>query len=299
MEAIRLAEQHLPALGLTVVKLCVWLMLLAVIFVPLERLFALRPQKVFRKVFVTDLGYYFLNGLVPALLLSVPLALVAWGARSLLPTSVSLTIAHWPLWASVCAAMIVGEVGFYWGHRWCHEVPMLWQFHAIHHSAEQVDWLVSTRAHPVDMVFTRLCGLAPLYALGLANPLGGTASLIPLLVLVVGSAWGFFIHANLRWRFGPLEWLVATPAFHHWHHTNDGPAYVNKNYAPMLPWIDRIFGTLYLPKDKRPARYGIEAPIPSNLFGQLSQPFMIWRPSVPLLGSPQSARRVPNAENVV
>jgi sterol desaturase/sphingolipid hydroxylase (fatty acid hydroxylase superfamily) len=120
-----------------------------------------------------------------------------------------------------------------------------------------------------------------------------------LLVLVVGSAWGFFIYANLRWRFGPLEWLVATPAFHHWHHTNDGPAYVNKNYAPMLPWIDRIFGTLYLPKDKRPEHYGIDSPIPSDLFGQLSQPFMIWRRGVPLLTSPRLARRVPNENNIV
>src|ERR1035438_7661357 len=33
-------------------------------------------------------------------------------------------------------------------------------------SAEEIDWLVNTRAHPVDMVFTRLCGLVPLYVLG-------------------------------------------------------------------------------------------------------------------------------------
>jgi sterol desaturase/sphingolipid hydroxylase (fatty acid hydroxylase superfamily) len=115
----------------------------------------------------------------------------------------------------------------------------------IHHSAEHVDWLVNTRAHPVDMVFTRLCGLVPLSVLGLAAPLGGSASLIPVIVLFLGTVWGFFVHANVRWRFGRLEWLSATPAFHHWHHTNDGPAYVDKNYAAMLPWINRLFGTFY------------------------------------------------------
>jgi len=87
--------------------------------------------------------------------------------------------------------------------------------------------------------------------------------------------WGFFIHANARWRFGPLEWLIATPAFHHWHHTNDGPAYVNKNYAALLPLVDRLFGTLYLPKDKQPEHYGIDEPLPSGFLGQLVRPFLI------------------------
>jgi len=66
----------------------------------------------------------------------------------------------------------------------------------------------------------------------------------------------------------------STPAFHHWHHTNDGPAYINKNYAPMLPWIDQIFGTLYLPKDKHPRCYGVDQAISPGLFGQLIQPFL-------------------------
>jgi sterol desaturase/sphingolipid hydroxylase (fatty acid hydroxylase superfamily) len=97
-----------------------------------------------------------------------------------------------------------------------------------------VDFLVSTRAHPVDIVFSRMCELTPMYVLGLASPIDFKGSLVPILATVIGTFWGFFIHANVRWRFGPLEWLVSTPAFHHWHHTNDGPAYINKNYATML-----------------------------------------------------------------
>ena len=240
-------------------------------------MFALHPKKIFRKAIVTDVGYYFLSSLIPSLLLSVPLAFVAWGVHRLIPGSFTSAIAAWPAWLRISAALVIGDVGFYWGHRLSHEIPWLWRFHAIHHSAEDLDFLVNTRAHPVDMVFTRLCGLVPLYILGLAAPLRGSVSLIPVLVLLVGTTWGFFVHANVRWRFGPLEFLVATPAFHHWHHTNDGPTYVNKNFAPMLPWVDKIFGTLYLPADQRPTRYGIDEKLAPGLLGQLFEPFTIRR----------------------
>ncbi len=273
----RFIEQDLPAYALQVLRLCVWLVLLTLIFAPLERLFALHPQKLFRKAILTDLGYYFLSSLIPSFLLSAPLAFIAWGVHRSIPSAFTSGVAASPSWLRITAALVVGDIGFYWGHRLSHQIPLLWRFHAIHHSAEHVDFLVNTRAHPVDLVFTRLCGLVPLYILGLAAPMRGNASLIPILVLLLGTAWGFFIHANVRWRLGPLEWFVATPAFHHWHHTNDGPEYINKNYAPLLPWVDRIFGTLYLPRAKQPTRYGIDQSLPGDLFGQLVQPFLQWR----------------------
>ncbi len=272
--ALQSIEQNLPACAMQVLRLCVWLTLLTLIFAPLERLFALHPQRIFRKAILTDLGYYFLSSLLPSLLLSAPLAVIAWGVHRSVPSAVASVVAAWPAWLRIAAALVVGDIGFYWGHRWSHEIPLLWRFHTIHHSAEHVDFLVNTRAHPVDMVFTRLCGLVPLYVLGLAAPMRGNASLIPILVLLLGTIWGFFIHANVRWRFGPLEWLIATPAFHHWHHTNDGPAYINKNYAPLLPWVDRMFGTLHLPKNAQPARYGIDESLPRGLFRQLLGPFI-------------------------
>ena len=180
---------------------------------------------------------------------------------------------HWPLWLRIVTALIVGEVGFYWGHRWSHEIPLLWRFHAVHHSAEHMDWLVNTHVHPVDMVFTRLCGLAPLYVLGLGAPIAGSATLVPLLIVLIGTVWGFFIHANLRWRFGPFEWLIAAPAFHHWHHTNDGPAVINKNYASTLPWIDWLFGTIHLPRRDRPVVFGVDERLPHGFIGQMLHPF--------------------------
>jgi sterol desaturase/sphingolipid hydroxylase (fatty acid hydroxylase superfamily) len=251
-------------------RLSLWLTILVVIFVPLERLFAAHPQKVLRKGLGTDLGYYFLSSLIPALLLSAPVSLLAWAVHRAVPGGLLAMFGVLPLWARLLAGQVAGEVGYYWGHRWSHEVPFLWRFHRIHHSAEQIDFLVNTRAHPIDMVFSRFCGLVPIYVLGLGGPTGAAGSVVPVVTTLIGTLWGFFIHANLRWRFGPLEWLISTPAFHHWHHTLDGP--IDRNYASTLPWLDRLFGTHYLPREHLPAAYGIKERLPDPLAGQLAYP---------------------------
>jgi sterol desaturase/sphingolipid hydroxylase (fatty acid hydroxylase superfamily) len=270
MEALKALDPRL----VQILRLAIWLVLLAAIFTPLERLFALHPKKIFRKAILTDIGYYFISSLVPSLILGVPLAFAAHAAHHFVPAALTAAVAAWPLWLRAFASLLIGEIGFYWGHRLSHEIPLLWRFHAIHHSAEHLDYLVNTRAHPVDMVFTRLCGLIPLYILGLASPVHASGSIIPVLVILIGTVWGFFIHSNLRWRFGPLEWIVATPAFHHWHHTNDDPAFYDKNYASLFPWVDRFFGTLHLPKDRQPQRYGIDDALSPSLMGQLIDPFL-------------------------
>jgi sterol desaturase/sphingolipid hydroxylase (fatty acid hydroxylase superfamily) len=274
---------HLPTFFPSVLRLSLWLAIIVVIFVPLERLFAVHPQKVLRKGIVVDLIYYFLSGLLPTMLLSAPIALLAWIVRYFVPAGILEATAAMPLWGRVLAGLVAGEVGYYWGHRWSHQIPYLWGFHSIHHSAKEVDFLVSSRAHPVDMVFGRFCGIVPIYVLGLGGPLGTEGSLVPIIVTLIALAWGFFIHANLRWRFGPLEWIVSTPAFHHWHHTKTGP--INRNYASTLPWLDWVFGTHYLPRNAWPAAYGIEAEMPASLVEQLAYP-LFTQPSVP--GQPAS-----------
>ncbi len=157
----------------------------------------------------------------------------------------------------------------YWGHRALHASPFLWRFHAIHHSAEELDWLVNTRAHPFDMVFTRLSGLAPVYLLGLAQSTGAQINTAVAAVQIFGTLWTFFIHANIRVRLGAAEWLISTPAFHHWHHTRD--EHRDRNFAFVFPLIDRIFGTAWLPKEW-PASYGIDAKVPPTLAGQFFEP---------------------------
>jgi sterol desaturase/sphingolipid hydroxylase (fatty acid hydroxylase superfamily) len=76
----------------------------------------------------------------------------------------------------------------------------------------------------------------------------------------------------VRLNFGPLRWLIASPEFHHWHHANQREAY-NTNYAGQLSILDKLFGTMYMPKGQIPEKYGVDDPVPNTYILHLLYPF--------------------------
>lgn len=244
---------HLSPFALNVARLCVWLALLSLVLVPLERWLALRQVRMTGRRLAADIGLYFFNSIVPAAILSALFGALAIAIRSVLPGALHAAMTALPFAVKLPLSFLIAETGFYWGHRLSHRLPWLWRFHSVHHAPEHLYFLVNTHAHPVDMIVTRLFGMTPLYILGLGGA-GAAGSGVPAAVIVLGTAWGFVIHSNLRVRLGPLEWLIATPAFHHWHHTSLAP--LDRNFASTLPILDRVFGTHHLPAHW-PASYGL------------------------------------------
>jgi sterol desaturase/sphingolipid hydroxylase (fatty acid hydroxylase superfamily) len=241
------------------------LLLVSVVFVPLERLLALRKdQRVLRKWWWNDLIYVVVNGaLVKAGLAGVIVGVMALSAW-LVPAGFQAAVARQPYWLQTVEAIILADVGFYAAHRMFHGVPWLWRFHAIHHSIEQLDWLAAWRMHPLDQIVTKGLSLLPLYALGFGA--------VPIAIFAGIYTWhGILLHSNVRLNFGPLRWLIASPELHHWHHANQPEAY-NKNYAGQLAFLDKLFGTMHMPAGRVPERYGVDDSVPHIYLSQLIYP---------------------------
>lgn len=246
------------------------LILYSIIFVPLERLFARLPEQgVFRRGWKTDLAYFFVSALfvqvMTILTLKPAMTLFDW---AVVP-GVQARVGSMPAVVQFAALLLVADFTQYWVHRAFHAVPLLWRFHAVHHSATEMDWLAGSRLHLVDIAVTRGLTYVPIYLLGF-----GDGPLFAYLVVV--SAQATFIHANVRFDFGWLRWVVATPQFHHWHHAAEAQA-VDKNFAVHVPVLDVIFGTAYIPP-RWPSAYGLahESEPPSGYVRQFLWPFR-WR----------------------
>ena len=243
------------------------LFLLALLFVPLERLFPKWPEQgPFRIGWTTDtLHFLSSHALVQAMsfLILLPATTLASLWR---PEGLQALVRNQPLALQLVEVVLLADVAQYAVHRAFHRIPVLWRFHAVHHSSVAMDWLAGSRLHLVDAVATRSLVLVPLFLLGFSQ-----RALAGYLLFV--SFHAVFIHANVRFGFRGIEGLIVTPRFHHWHHAAAEHAR-DKNFAVHLPWLDRLFGSHYMPAQAWPERYGIAGdPVPPGFLGQLAHPF--------------------------
>jgi sterol desaturase/sphingolipid hydroxylase (fatty acid hydroxylase superfamily) len=253
-----------PALGLDWFLLDMLLMTL--IFSPIEVLWPAYPkQSVFRSEWVTDI-VYFLSTHLPIQITSFLILLPATQLTAVLNiASVTAVIGQLPWLLQFFLAVVVADLAEYVIHRAFHEVPFLWGFHAIHHSSKALDWIAGSRSHLVDDVVVRAFILVPMMLVFPHN-----INVAYLLFVTIHATW---THCN----FGPtIKWLepfIIQPRYHHWHHTSQKEA-IDKNYAIHFPWIDRLFGTHYLPEDKWPDTYGLNnEDIPAGFWAQFMYPF--------------------------
>src|SRR6478735_1340947 len=237
-------------------------------FAPIERLFPhLSDQRLFRPEWREDLFYYLVSSLLVQLITFINLAPSSYiNANFDWLAGTRAAISSLPWLVQFALVLLLTDLAQYWFHRTFHRVPFLWGFHAVHHSAKSMDWLASGRMHFVEIVLMRSLTSLPLLTLGFLP------SVMQAYIGLV-YVWSSMVHANLGGDFNRLgKWLVV-PRFHHWHHAID-PEGVDKNFAIHFPFLDRLFGTYYLPDGKWPSGYGVPERVPNGYLAQFRYPFV-------------------------
>jgi sterol desaturase/sphingolipid hydroxylase (fatty acid hydroxylase superfamily) len=196
--------------------------------------------------------------------------------------------AHWPGWTVLLLATLVEllayELAYWFGHFLFHRIPALWEFHKVHHSAEELTALTELRQHPVEiLVFMNLIAIATGSVFGVMTYVFGpgvqpftllNGNILLMLFLV---SYGHLRHSHMWIAFtGVAGRILQSPAHHQIHHS-DNPAHFEKNLGFALALWDWIFGTLYVPRPERESvHFGVGATEGeySSVAGNYFHPFL-------------------------
>jgi len=218
----------------------------AIILTVLERIIPYQKgYKVFRRGYWMDFFWY---TLVQSYLLGVLIALLIQTADGVTSLSGLHLIRHWPVWGQVLFFLFTHDLWQYWFHRLQHRNRYWWRTHEAAHATPEVDWLVGSRSHALEIVVAQTIEFAPIFLLG-ASPE------VPIIKGTLDAVWGMYNHSNIRVSHGWLIYFFNGPQLHRWHHHN-APFGMGCNFATKLSVWDWLWGTAYLPRlDERPS-YG-------------------------------------------
>jgi sterol desaturase/sphingolipid hydroxylase (fatty acid hydroxylase superfamily) len=265
-----------------------WLAAVSLFVFLLERLASWRKeQKVFRKGIWQDVFWLVFNGHYLGLLLALVTGkLILWlngWLHSLglpIPEEFAL-LAGVPLWLQFIVFFILKDFIEWNIHRLLHIVPWLWEFHKLHHSIEELDWIGNFRFHWGEVVVYKILSYLPLVVLGV----DGTVILI---IAVIGTLMQDLNHANLPFDYGPLKYILNSPCMHVWHHDVEIHGKGGQNFGIVFSVWDWLFGTVYWPADKeQPQKLGFQGmeTYPQNVIARLFYPFYRWLPLPAFRGS--------------
>ena len=172
-----------------------------------------------------------------------------------------------PVWAQAALMMLLADFGRYWLHRAFHKFGPMWRLHAVHHSPHRLYWVNVGRFHPLEKAMQYFFDALPF-------ALAGVAGEVLAAYFVFYAINGFYQHSNCLVRLGPLNYLIAGPELHRWHHSRL-PEESNHNFGNNLIVWDLIFGTRFLPAGRETGALGlVDRNYPMGFWAQMRSPFV-------------------------
>ena len=155
------------------------------------------------------------------------------------------------VWWSWAILLVADDFLYYWFHRFSHEIRFFWNFHVVHHSSNQYNLSVAVRqswfsgiAHWIFYLPAAMLGF-PLWAFVMMHGLN--------------LIYQFWIHTKVIKKMPAwFEYIFNTPSHHRVHHGADDD-YLDKNYAGIFIFWDRMFGSFT--SETAAPRYGIIKPL--------------------------------------
>ena len=253
-----------------------WLMAVSLLCWILERLAPWRKeQAAFRKGIGQDFFWLIFNGHYAGLAIAFVGSWLIQQLNPLLgrwhvpaPESIQL-LAGSPWWLQFLVFLVLKDLLEYGVHNLLHRVPLLWEFHKLHHSIEELDWIGNMRFHWMEIVVYKGLTYLPLVMLGVNGS-------VILWIAVVTTLIGHLNHSNLRFKWwGIAGYVINSPRMHVWHHDVIFRGEYGKNYGVVFCLWDWLFGTAYLPAEReQPERLGFESmeKFPAALLSRLIYP---------------------------
>ena len=172
---------------------------------------------------------------------------------------------EWPILWQAGLMLLIAEFFRYWIHRSMHEFNPLWKLHAVHHASDKLYTINVGRFHPLDKTIQFFGDSLPFLILGVGPD-------VFAVYFVFYAINGFYQHSNADVRLGWLNWIVAGPELHRWHHSTviaEGHA----NYGNNLIIWDACFGTRLFPRGRTVDEVGIgNKKWPRGFFSQIVAP---------------------------
>jgi sterol desaturase/sphingolipid hydroxylase (fatty acid hydroxylase superfamily) len=194
-----------------------------VVFLIVERLHPAQRRPIFARGYRQDLLYTVLNATLVVPLVTALTLSFSELVRAVAPWLVLARLGAVPRWGAIAAIFVAMDFCNWAAHLANHRVRVLWRFHELHHSQEDMSVLTVFRTHPLIHV-SYLGALVPAIVL-LAN------GVLPTWLLVAYAAVVAFAHSNTRLGFGPIGRIFVSPNYHRIHHRVDGPQDVNLGFA--------------------------------------------------------------------